>query len=124
MPSTTPAGVASTKGYIMKWFDKWFYKKAKWAWEHRDMPDDIVGSKYPSTYPNTKGLVLAEEPDVWSDGLRINVKKMIGGYVVTFRTYDRIRDRSEDRNYIITDEQDFNQELGKMITMESMRQTA
>ena len=104
----------------MKWFDRWFYRKAKWAWENRDIPDDIVGAKYPST----KGLVLAEEPDVWSDGLRINVKKMIGGFVVSFRIYDRVRDRSEDRNYIITDEQDFNLELGKIITMESMRQSA
>jgi hypothetical protein len=101
----------------MKWFDQWFYRKSKWAWEHRDMPDNIVGSKYPST----KGILVAEEPEAWSDGLRINVKKMIGGYVVSFRTYDKIRDRHDDRNYIITDEQDFNLELGKMITMESMR---
>lgn len=106
----------------MKWFDRWFFRKCKWAWEHRDhadIPQDIVGSKYTSTGGR---LTISEEPD-WGDGLRINVKKMIGGYVVGFRIYDRIRDRSEDRNYIITDEQDFNQELGKMITLESMRQT-
>ena len=78
----------------MKWFDRWFYRKAKWAWENRDIPDDIVGAKHPSI----KGLVLAEEPDVWSDGLRINVKKMIGGYVVSFRISDRVRDRSDDRD--------------------------
>lgn len=103
----------------MKWFDRWFYRKAKWAWEHRDIPDDVAVSKYPSLGK----LTISEEPDSWSDGLRINVRKMIGGYVVSFRTYDRVRDRTEDRNYIITDEQDFNTELGKMITMESMRQT-
>lgn len=105
----------------MKWFDRWFYRKSKWAWENRDLPEDcVVSSKYPQ--PVGK-LTISEEPDVWSDGLRINVRKMIGGYVVSFRTYDRVRDRTEDRNYIITDEQDFNNELGKMITMESMRQT-
>jgi hypothetical protein len=103
----------------MKWFDQWFFRKCKWAWEHRDVPEDIVGSKYPSPIGR---LTISEEPD-WGDGIRINVKKMIGGYVVSFRTYDRVRDRTEDRNYIITDEQDFNAELGKMITLESMRQT-
>jgi len=48
---------------------------------------------------------------------------MIGGTVVSFKIYDRVRDRSDSRHYIITDEQDFNTELGKIITMESMRQT-
>jgi hypothetical protein len=48
---------------------------------------------------------------------------VIGGFVVSFRTYDRIKDRSDERHYIINDEQDFNSELGKMITMESMRQS-
>ena len=64
-----------------------------------------------------------EESPSWGDGLRINVRKVIGGSVVSFRTYDRIKDRSDERHYIITDEQDFNTELGKMITMESMRQS-
>jgi hypothetical protein len=52
----------------------------------------------------------------------MNVRKVIGGFVISFRTYDRKNDRSDERHYIITDEQDFNVELGKMITMESMRQ--
>ena len=42
---------------------------------------------------------------------------------MSFKIYDRVRDRSDSRHYIITDEQDFNTELGKIITMESMRQT-
>jgi hypothetical protein len=36
---------------------------------------------------------------------------------------DRRTDRSKSRHYIITDDEDFNTELGKIITMESMRQT-
>jgi hypothetical protein len=64
-----------------------------------------------------------EESPSWEDGLRINIKKVIGGYVVSFRTYDCRKDRSDERHHIITDEQDFNQELAKMITLESMRQT-
>ena len=50
-------------------------------------------------------------------------KKMIGGYVVSFRCYDRKTDRSNDRHYIITDEQEFEKELGKIITLESMKQS-
>jgi len=103
----------------MKWFDQWFARKSKWAWENRDelLPQDVMSNKI-----SGKGLSVVESDNSWGDGLRMNVKKIIGGYVVSFRAYDRMRDRSDERHYIITDEQDFNQELGKMITMESMRQ--
>ena len=104
----------------MKWFDQWFVRKCKWAWENRDIADVAESLRTAST----KHLVLQEEDSApWSDGLRITIKKMIGGFVVSFRTYDRVKDRSDERCYIITDEQDFNSELGKIITMESMRQS-
>ncbi len=103
----------------MKWFDRWFARKSKWVWDNRDeLADEIVSTSVPS-----RKLASVDSEGAWGDGLRMNVKKIIGGYVVSFRIYDRTRDRSDERHYIITDEQDFNQELGKMITMESMRQT-
>jgi hypothetical protein len=103
----------------MKWFDRWFARKSKWVWDNRDeLADELVSTSVPS-----RKLSVVDADSSWGDGLRMNVKKIIGGYVVSFRAYDRIRDRSDERHYIITDEQDFNQELGKMITMESMRQT-
>lgn len=102
----------------MKWFDRWFRKKCKQAWASRDEPDE------PGIMPATSGkLARLESVDDWEDGLRITVKRVIGGSVVSFRIYDPRKDRSESRHYIITDEQDFNTELGKMITMESMRYT-
>jgi len=104
----------------MKWFDQWFVRKCKWAWDNRDIADVAVSLR---ALNSTKPMVLEEDAAPWSDGLRITIKKMIGGFVVSFRTYDRVKDRSDERNYIITDEQDFNSELGKIITMESMRQS-
>ena len=104
----------------MKWFDRWFVRKCKWAWDNRDIADVADTSRLGSAKYATP---VEEDAAPWRDGLRINIKKMIGGFVVTFRTYDRIKDRSDERCYIITDEQDFNSELGKIITVESMRQT-
>ena len=106
----------------MKWIDRWFFRKWQWAWENRDQPD--LGAKQPQVMASLKGRgIIEEDVTPWNDGLRIGIKKMIGGFVVSFRIYDRKTDRSEDRSYIITDEQDFNTELGKIITMESMRQS-
>jgi hypothetical protein len=101
----------------MKWFDKWFARKCKWAWDNRDEIELVAASS------TAKLNRVIPDDESWEDGLRITIKKMIGVSVVSFRTYDRRTDRSESRHYIITDEQDFNTELGKIITMESMRQT-
>lgn len=60
--------------------------------------------------------------DIDSDeGLNITVRKAIGGKIVTFRHYDRKTDRNQYKNYVIPDDLDFERELGKMITLESMR---
>ena len=54
-------------------------------------------------------------------GLNMQVYKAIGGRIVSFSHYDRKTDRNYRKVYIVTDEQDFERELGKIITMESMR---
>jgi hypothetical protein len=102
----------------MKWFDRWLIRKFQTVWQHRDEMEKIV---LDSSKPVSLGILAQEE--TWEDGLRITIKRMIGGSVVSFRVYDRRTDRHDTRNYIITDEQDFNTELGKIITMESMKQS-
>jgi hypothetical protein len=106
----------------MKWFDRWFVRKSKWAWENRDAADTPEVGGIKMTRISGQNFI-EEDGSPWQDGLRINIKKVIGGFIVSFRTYDRIRDRSDERHYIITDEQNFNTELGKIITLESMKQT-
>ena len=108
----------------MKWFDQWFYRKAKWAWENKDEMEGALIGANKARKSSMSGMQLAvEESTGWEDGLRINVKKVIGGFVVSFRNYDRKTDRNSERHYIITDDQEFEKELGKFITLESMRQT-
>jgi len=62
------------------------------------------------------GADYDESPD-----LNITVKAAIGGRIVQFRHYDRVKDRNTFRTYIITDAEPFEDSLGKIITMESMR---
>ena len=108
----------------MKWFDRWFYRKAKWAWENKDeLESALVGAKIRKQNMSSGMQLAVAEDSSWEDGLRINVKKVIGGFIVSFRSYDRKTDRSSDRHYIITEDQEFEKELGKFITMESMRQS-
>jgi hypothetical protein len=98
----------------MKWFDKWFAKKCREAWKNSrdelDAPMAISSAK------------VRESDGFETDaGLRMELHRAIGGRIVSFRHYDRKTDRSYSKVYVIHDELDFERELGKIITQESMR---
>ena len=60
--------------------------------------------------------------DIESDqGLNITVRNATGGRIVTFRHYDHRTDRHQHRLYVIPDDHDFERELGKLITLESLK---
>jgi len=104
----------------MKWFDRWFIKKFKLAWQHRD--EELEEDVYPTSNKVGTRRSLVINNDVESDtGLNITVRKAIGGKIVTFRHYDHKTDCHSNKLYIVPDEMDFEHELGKMITLESMR---
>lgn len=94
----------------MKWFKRMI---GRWAYEYRDTPE---------VYSSSTATNLVSRSDIDAeDGLSITVRSAIGGKIVTFRHYDRRTDRSNHKLYIVPEDQDFEHELGKMITLESMR---
>ena len=93
-------------------------RKCKWAWENKNYED---GNQISAGRHEKLSLAVESDPHDLNDGLRIDVKRVIGGSIVTFRSYDRTKDRSSSRTYIINDDADFERELGKCITLESMR---
>jgi hypothetical protein len=56
-----------------------------------------------------------------SDGMRFNLYKASGGFVIETRSYDRRKDENVNSMYVITEDKDLGEELGKIITMESLR---
>lgn len=53
--------------------------------------------------------------------IRFAAYKASGGMVVETNFYDRIKDRSHRTLHIITDDQDLGKEIGKIITMETLK---
>jgi len=81
-----------------------------------------IGNEPESELRSTKPARLMATADIDSDeGLNITVRAAIGGRIVSFRHYDRQKDRNYWKTYVIPEEMDFERELGKMITLESMR---
>jgi hypothetical protein len=63
-----------------------------------------------------------ENSDIDSDrGIRFTAYKAQGGMIVETHFYDRIKDRNHRTLHIITDDKDLGQEIGKIITMETLK---
>jgi len=90
----------------------------KWGW---DFNHNLRDSNEVATVTKASRLIRASDDVDGDHGLNITVRRAIGGKIVTFRHYDHKTDRSNHKLYIVPDELDFERELGKMITLESMR---
>ena len=105
----------------MKWFKRMI---VRWAQQDQYNTDekyaDIrLSGNTVSTQGPSRGIGDNIDSHV---GLNITVMPAIGGKIITFRHYDRRRDDNQFRHYVISDDLEFDRELGKMITLESLRQ--
>ena len=107
----------------MKWFKHMITRWVREDWDNpganmRDREEKAMLASNP-----TRGLVRSSDANIdCHSGLNITVMSAIGGKIITFRHYDRRKDDNQFRHYVIPDDLDFERELGKMITLESIRQ--
>ena len=94
----------------MNFLQRWFDKKVREAW-HRSQCE-----------PVRNNLILTEDPGINSvDGLHIRLYSATGGQIVEFRKYDRHKDRTDCKLYVINAEQNFSEELAKIVSLEMLR---
>jgi hypothetical protein len=129
----------------MQWLDRWFYRKARWAWKRagienpnwkqkEDFLDRMVEwgqdsqPQIASERADMEVGLLDADPHDLNDGLRIDVKHVMGGHVVTVR-HPHCDDRKltsyqepSRTTYIITEDQDFDHELCKILSIERLKQ--
>lgn len=95
----------------MKWFDKWFLKKCKQAWEE--------SSKESAPSPGELKPIRSNSID--TNGMNFTVYRANGGHVIETRTHDRRNDRYSHGLHIITDDKNLGEEIAKIITFENIR---
>ena len=94
----------------------------KWGWDfNRNLRNEEDAMPASSRGLNKARLIRGSDDIDSEQGLNITVRNAMGGKIVTFRHYDHKTDRHTHRLYVVPDEMEFERELGKMITMESMR---
>ena len=64
---------------------------------------------------------LVEADRLSSEGMRLQIYRASGGYVVETRNYDSHKDRHHHTMHVITDEQDLGDSLGKIVMMEALK---
>ena len=68
------------------------------------------------------GIEIDRTPRIDSDhGITFTVYKASGGAVIETRFYDDTKDRSQRGLYVITDDHDMGKEIGKIITIETLK---
>ena len=65
--------------------------------------------------------ICVQEDKLSSDGMRMQIYKASGGFVVETRGYDRQKDRHLNSMHVITEDQDLGEALGKIVMMEALR---
>ena len=65
---------------------------------------------------------VRESNDVDIDGLRFTVMPAEGGTIIQMRTYDRRKDQSDNKTYVIPDtEQDIAHRVGQIVALELLK---
>ena len=114
----------------MKWFDNWFYKKSKWAWEHTEEMEYIEEDTLPQTrnnalYSNAKrrSIATASSGDrcLESKSTGFNLYKANGGVIVETQRYDNRKDEHIRELHIITEDQNLGDALSRIVTFESLK---
>jgi hypothetical protein len=109
----------------MKWFDRWFANKCKQSLGIEDDTREEDSYQPMTSTKQRRNTILARRVDDSIDlpdgGLNIQVKSAHGGKIVIFRNYDERNDRNVYTTYLIHDNENFEQSLGKIITLESMK---
>ena len=97
----------------MNFLQRWFDKKVCESWYR---------AQQAPANPVRNNLVLTEDPGINSiDGLQIRLYGATGGQIVEFRKYDRHKDRTDCKLYVINAEQNFSEELAKIVSLEMLR---
>jgi len=101
----------------MKFIKKSIMKIVKWAASPEAGSDSLGHEPKAAMQANTIGS-NRHGPD--TQGMNFTVFNAIGGKVIQFNHYNITTDRNRQQLYIITDKEDIGQELGQIITIESL----
>ncbi len=109
----------------MKWFDRWFYRQAKKAWDNRDSYEEqgnYVLSAKEKRMNTLVGAQMVEKGAVEGEGtIRFELSSAVGGKILTVRRYDDRKDRHDQQTYVIPTGENLGERVAKIINLEQYK---
>jgi hypothetical protein len=108
----------------MKWFDRWFYKQAKKAWDNKDNYEEEV---YVNKAKAQRGLQLGTAMAIekgraeGEDRITFELTSAVGGRILNVRRYDPRNDRNDTQTYVIPSGEDVGTRVAKIINLELLK---
>ena len=95
----------------MKWFDKWFAKQAKKAWEaeRNNNERNYVGDTIKS------GRLGIADQRIDAVGINMKLHVANGGYIIEFQRWDNVKDRHFNELHVINDSENLGERLSEVI---------
>ncbi len=122
----------------MKFFDKWFYRKARWCWhragveypelkaeqDYLDKNYKILNSLNGSDLIDRDSSVCVSDSIDLERPIRFKVAAAEGGMIVEVSTYDEKKDRSIVKHHVIPDDiEDKAAAIARIVSWEFLRRT-
>ncbi len=106
----------------MNWFDKWFYKQAKKAWDNKSQYEENM-YKEERTMKMVGAQLSIEKSRAEGEGrITFELSSAVGGKILNVRHYDQHRDRHESQTYVIPSGEDIGERVAKIINLEMFKQ--
>jgi hypothetical protein len=92
----------------MRWFDKWFQRQSKRAWEETQKAQHNLIYTGENIRPISSNKIGA-------DGINMKLHVANGGYIVEFHRYDDRKDRGLNELHVINDSEELGERLSEII---------
>jgi hypothetical protein len=120
----------------MKWFDRWFMLKCKWAWENqkdieaqekeaylkdRAIQTMFIGKGQSVPTPRSSLIRNLEDPLQRFPSLVFKMRSAENGHIIEVTHYDQKINENYTRYYLVNDGEDLGDAISKIITLETLR---
>jgi len=111
----------------MKWFFRWLGNRVEQAHLEDEPYQDTrlslnkILRKTHSVKPSAMAMEDSEVRRISSNGMRFELYRGDGGWIVETSVYDSKTDRNQHSLHIITDGQDIGERMGQIITLQALR---
>lgn len=105
----------------MKWFDKWFYKQAKKAWQYKEQDVQHEEAKIASSNYHSTATIGVRGQRLGQNSMDFSVYTANGGYIVEYKSYDPKTDKYDGKLHIIPEDKELGEGISHIVTIEMLR---